>query len=109
MSNNPFPVNRRICPRRVTDVKVFAHDGLELSRCRLRNISVDGAFIEYKNFVLAEGAIVELVLKVRRDGKATHCRLPAQVVRAEEHGAALMFGSLDEELYSTLLDICKSV
>ena len=92
-------------PRRVADVKVFAHVGAELVKCRLRHISVDGAFIETKDFSLTKGTNLELVLKVRRGGKPRHCRLPAEVIRAEEDGAALMFGRLDERLYNLLLDI----
>jgi len=92
-------------PRRVTDVKVFAYDGVESAKCRLRHISVDGAFIETKNFPLTKGTDLELVLKIRSGGKATHCRLPAEVIRVEDDGAALMFGSLDEHLYNVLLDI----
>jgi len=92
-------------PRRVTDVKVFAYDGVESAKCRLRHISVDGAFIETKNFPLTKGTNLELVLKIRRGGKPRHCRLPAEVIRVEDDGAALMFGNLDEHLYNVLLDI----
>jgi hypothetical protein len=91
----------------VTDVKVFAGDGVELAKCRLRDISVDGAFLETKNFALTEGTNVELVLKIRPGGKPRHCRLPAKVVRVDEDGAAVMFGSLDEELCNILLEILK--
>ncbi len=92
-------------PRRVTDVKVFTYDGVESTKCRLRHISVDGAFVETKNFPLTKGTNLELVLKIRRGGKPRHCRLPAEVIRVEDDGAALMFGNLDEQLYNVLLDI----
>ena len=104
-TSEPFPADRRLAQRRVTDVKVFAGDGVELAKCRLRDISVDGAFLETKNFALTEGTNVELVLKIRSGGKPTHCRLPAEVIRVEDDGAALMFGNLDEQLYNVLLDI----
>lgn len=96
--------NRRLSPRRATDVKVYAHDGLELKKCRLRDISLNGAFVETK---ATEEADLELVLKIRRRGKRTHCRLPATVIRAEEDGAALMFRHLDELVYNTLLNIVR--
>ncbi|MFQ5994167.1 MAG: PilZ domain-containing protein [Acidiferrobacterales bacterium] len=91
--------------RRVTDVKVFASDGIEIKKCRLRDISLDGAFIETKNFALAKGAKLDLVLRILREGKTTACRLPAKVVRVGKDGAALMFGNLDEHVYKILLDI----
>ncbi len=95
-------------PRRVTDVKVFTYDGVESTKCRLRHISVDGAFVETKNFPLTKGTSLELVLKIRSGGKPTHCRLPAEVIRVEDDGAALMFGNLDEHLYNVLLDIVNA-
>ncbi len=105
MTNKPLSANRRLAHRRVADVKVFASDGVELAKCRLRDISVGGAFLETKNFALPNGTNLELVLKIRREGKPRHCRLPAKVIRVEEDGAAVMFGDLDEELCNILLDI----
>ena len=105
LTNKPLPTNRRLGPRRVTDVKVFASDGIEIKKCRLRDISLDGAFIETKNFALAKGSIVDLVLRIRRDGETSACRVPAKVVRTERSGAALMFASLEEDGYNVLLDI----
>ena len=89
------------------DVKVFAPDGLQIKQCRLRDISLDGAFLETKNFALAKGTHMELVLKIRRGRKATHCRLPAMVIRTERGGAAVMFAHLDEQADNTLLEIVK--
>jgi hypothetical protein len=100
-----LPTDRRLDFRRETDVKVFAHDGVELKKCRLRDISVNGAYIETKDFPLEKGALVELVLRIRRDGKLTHCRLPAKVLRAEQDGAALTFSDLDEFLEKVVYDI----
>jgi hypothetical protein len=105
MNNKPLPVERRLDPRRLTDVKVFAHDGVELKKCRLRDISLNGAFIETKDFPLAKGTDVELVLRIRREGRLTHCRLPAKVIRVTPEGAALMFVDLDEMLSKVVFDI----
>ncbi len=105
MTNKPLSANRRLAQRRVTDVKVFASDGREIKKCRLRDISLDGAFLETKNLALTKGAKLDLVLRILREGKTVACPLPAKVVRAEKGGAALMFGSLDEHLYNVLLDI----
>lgn len=107
MTNKPLPAERRLDPRRVTDVKVFAHDGVELRKCRLRDISINGAFVETKDFPLAKNADVELVLRIRREGRLTHCRLPAKVLRVTPEGAALMFVDLDEMLAKIVFDIVK--
>ncbi len=59
MTDKPLPVERRLDARRITDVKVFAHNGVELKKCRLRDIGINGAFIETKDFPLAKGADVD--------------------------------------------------
>ncbi len=97
--------NRRLTQRRLTGVTVFVSDGSEMKQCTLRDISVGGAFIETRNFALAEGTKLDLVFMIRREGEPIACGLPAKVVRVEEDGMALMFGSLDEHLYSLLLKI----
>ncbi len=100
----PRRVDRRLGLRRVAGIMVFAGDGPQLKKCWLRDLSLDGAFIETENFALAKGTHTEVVLKFRRGGKLTHCRLPAKVVRAERGGAAVMFGDLDEQAYNMLVD-----
>ncbi len=108
MTNDAQPVDRRAHPRRPAGVNVevmLAHEGLELTKCALRDITPDGAFIETTNFTLAKGAHVDVVLRIRRAGQFTHYRLPAKVVRVEGHGAALMFGTIDEDAYAILLEI----
>ncbi len=103
----PLRVNCRLAQRRVTGVTVFASDGSEIKTCRLWDISPDGAFLEAKNFALAEGTQLHLVLRICRDGKTIACPLPAKVVRVEVGGAALKFGHLDEHLRNILLKIVK--
>ncbi len=89
----------------MTDVKVFAYDGVEIRTCTLKDISLDGAYIKTKNFALPNDTNLEVVLKVRCGGKPTHCRLPAKVVRNDRDGVAVMFGDLNAKLCNILLDI----
>ncbi len=105
LTNKPLSANRRLAQRRVTDVRVFAGDGSEIKKCRLRDISLDGAFIETENFALAQGAKLDLVLRILREEKTTACPLPAEVVRVEKDGAALMFGGLDQHVENVLVNI----
>jgi hypothetical protein len=91
----------------VANVKVFAYDGVEIRKCTLKDISLDGAYIKTKNFALPNGTNLEIVLKIRRGGKPRHCRLPAKVVRADRNGVAVIFGDLDDKLSNILLDIVK--
>ncbi len=73
----------------MTDVMVFVSHGSEKRKCRLRDISLSGAFIETENFALAKGTKLDLVLRILREEKTTACPLPAEVVRVQKDGAAL--------------------
>lgn len=104
MSEGPLTNERRFGPRRVVDVKVFAHDGIELRKCMLRDIGLQGAFIE-TNFPLPEGMAVELVVRVNREGKHLHCRFSGKVARTKADGAALRFDALDQLAQQVLVDL----
>ena len=87
---------------------MITHHRLGLTKCGLRNISLEGAFVEVRNFDVAVGTDVDLVLKVRSGQKRTHCRLPATIVRTEEEGVAIKFHDLDNQSYHVLFDIVYS-
>ncbi len=78
---------------------------LGLTKCRLRNIGLDDAFVVVTNFDVAVGADVDLVLRVRTGRRRGHCRLPATVVRVAEDGVAIKFHDLDDRSYHVLFDI----
>lgn len=104
MSEEPEITERRFGPRRAVDVKVFAHDGIALRKCTLRDIGLQGAFIE-TDFLLSEGGDVELVIRLHRAGKHLHCRFPAKVARTKAGGAALRFTVLDQLAQQALVDL----
>lgn len=106
MNSKPAPVDRRLSPRRETSVKAMvAHHSVGLTKCKLVEIGIDGALIETGELGLRKGADADLVLKIRKGSKVTHCRVPAKVVRLTENGAALAFDNLDEVVYRILLEI----
>lgn len=98
--------DRRLGPRRFAGVKVMVtHPSHGLVKCRLRDISLEGAFIEGTGLALRKGTIVDLVLKVRSSRGNTHCRVPAKVLRLTAQGTALAFAELEEQTYQTLFQI----
>lgn len=98
--------DRRLGARRTASVKALVtHDRVGLTKCLLREIGIDGAFVETGEFHLQKGADVDLVLKIRNGSKRTHCRVPAKVVRTTDEGAALSFDNIDENVYRILFDI----
>ncbi len=84
---------------------MITHHRLGLTKCLLRNISLDGAFVEVNGFDIAVGTDVDLVLKVRSGQKRSHCRLSANIVRVEKGGVAIKFHDLDNRSYQVLFDI----
>ncbi|MDH3672010.1 MAG: PilZ domain-containing protein [Gammaproteobacteria bacterium] len=98
--------DRRLGPRRWAHVTaIISHNRLGMSRCMLRDISLEGAFVETGGHILDQDERVELVLKLRAGHRNKHCRVPAKVARVSDEGAALIFDDPDEQLYSTLFDI----
>ncbi len=87
---------------------MITHHRLGLTKCLLRNMSLDGAFVEVKDFDIAVGTDVDLVLKVRSGQKRNHCRLSANIVRVEKGGVAIKFHDLDNRSYQVLFDIVYS-
>lgn len=103
-----FWAKRRLGVRRVSNVEVFvASDGneIKIKKCRLRDISIDGAFIETNNFALIKGTKLDLVLRILCKEKTMACPVPAEVVRVTEGGAALIFDRVDQRVYNILVDI----
>lgn len=106
MTDRPEPANRRSGERRFAGVKAMVtHDQLGLTKCKLRDISLDGAFIETGTLVLSKNADVDLVLKIRAGARNRHCRFQAKVTRVTAEGAVLEFRHLSESEYRTLFDI----
>lgn len=84
---------------------MITHHRLGLTKCRLLNIGLDDAFVEVRNFDIAVGADVDLVLRVRTAKRRGHCRLPATVLRVAKDGVAIKFHDLDDRSYHVLFDI----
>ena len=106
MTDKPEPADRRSGPRRFAGVKAMVtHGRLGLTKCKLRDISLDGAFIETGTLVLSKNADVDLVLKIRSGDRNRHCRFQAKVARVTAEGVVLEFRHLSEVAYRTLFDI----
>lgn len=74
--------------------------------CTLRDISVNGAFVEAPPDDLPyTNSPVELSLTVTKDGASRHCRIPARISRVTDNGAAVSFGDVNLDLYSSLVSI----
>ncbi len=74
--------------------------------CTLRDISVNGAFIEAAPDDLPyTNSKVELALTVTRNGAARYCRIPARISRITNNGAAVSFSDVGMDAYSSIVSI----
>lgn len=74
--------------------------------CTLRDISLNGAFIEATPDDLPyTNSNVEIALTMQRNGQSKHCRIPARIARITDQGAAISFSDIGAETYSNLVSI----
>jgi hypothetical protein len=73
----------------------LVYDGLGILRCRTRDISLAGLFVETGPIVLPHHAAIEVVMEGGGGLPRPTCRLPALVVRVGEDGAGAMFRDLE--------------
>lgn len=74
--------------------------------CTLRDISLKGAFVEATPDELPyTHSSVEIALTINHSGRAKYCRIPARIERVTDNGAAISFGDLGIDTYSSLVSI----
>jgi hypothetical protein len=92
--------------RRRADLEVLVNHGLTYSMpWHVRDLSLDGAFIEMEAGPLPEATYLELVLRYRYKDRDIELRLPATVSRMVGHGMALRFGYYDDQTYTDLANL----
>ena len=102
---------RRDNPRiRVTRPVVLHHAKFVAEAGLIRDISLDGAFVESDWRNLPTFTAVELTVTLRSGEQRIikEYRLPATVARCTEDGFGVKFNHLDMEAYSALLDLLYS-
>jgi hypothetical protein len=71
----------------------------------VRDLSLEGAFVQADSGQLPKGATVEIVLRYRYKGRDIEVRLPAVVARIDADGMALSFGRYDNHTYTDLTNL----
>lgn len=86
------------------DVALY-YSGLGLLRCKIRDISMDGVFIETGRIVLSHATTLELVFTARAPKHSGYRRLSAKIARVDDLGAGLAFTDIDEDSYHFLREL----
>jgi hypothetical protein len=85
------------------DVALY-YDGLGMLRCRTRDVSLEGMFINTGAIALPHHVPIDIVIPGGEDGApgAQMHRLPAYVVRVASEGVGAMFRNVDIRAYRAL-------
>ncbi len=84
-------MERRLLERNKVSTTVYLSvPGGRFRRCRARNLSAMGVFLELESLGLPAGSIVNLVFAVSLDGTVRLHRRKAVVAHVEDDGAGLM-------------------
>lgn len=73
--------------------------------CTLRDISLEGAFIDAASDLLPYAGTVELNFSLPTDPGGAALRLPATIRRSTDSGVAVTFGDVGREAYFGLVDL----
>lgn len=88
----------------ILDVKLSS-EKIGEQPCRIRDMSLNGAFIEYDNETLDADDHIQLDMTIDQNGKNTKHRVAAEVIRVSEDGAALRFRQVDMDTFGSILGL----
>lgn len=93
---------RRTNDRRPVTEEGMLSEGMHFRLCKVRDLSLGGAFLEVGWGALTRDKPVDLTLTLRSDHEPQVYRLQAEVARVSTEGAAVRFKLLDETTYKAL-------
>lgn len=94
---------RRTSARKLYDQEVVINHEKGLRFCKLKNISIGGAFLDIGWGALTRNVPVELSISIPTQSNAAESlRLRAQVARVTTEGIAISFASLDRQAWQTI-------
>lgn len=85
------------------DVVLNHHDQVVIGT--LRDVSLNGAFIDAEPDILPYSGTVEFGFTVPVNGGSKHFRMVATIRRVTQSGAGISFGDVDREAYFNLVDL----
>jgi len=88
---------RRTSVRKTFGDEVVINHEKGLRFCRLKNISIGGAFLDIGWGALTRNVPLELSIRLKDNDKIESLRLPAHVSRVTTEGTAVSFGQLDAD------------
>lgn len=99
-SGTKMDQERRANARKPVGQEVVINHEKGLRFCKLKNISVGGAFLDIGWGALTRNVPIELSLKIPTEDESL--KLRAQVARVTTEGTAISFGSLDRQSWQAI-------
>ena len=96
---------RRECPRIPVALDAVLRCQASTVVCTIRDISLNGAFLEAHPEALPYNGAVEVGIWVNAGGKVKDYNLPATIRRVTENGAGVSFGDRGQDAYFSLVDL----
>lgn len=85
----------------------LSYPPLGLLRSKVRDISLDGMFVETGPIALHANTPVEVTVRLQKGNPREAYRLRALVVRVARDGAGLMFGDFDDATFRAVRDLLR--
>ena len=104
-NKNKMTTERRESQRLPIGIDVVLNHHSQAIVCTLKNISINGAFIDAEPTLLPYNGNVELGFTVPVNGASKQFRVPATIRRLTDSGAGLSFGDIGQEAYFSLIDL----
>jgi len=97
---------QRVSRRKPIAMSVTLDSGNKEKRpCKVRDLSLNGAFVECEHEDLSKDNKVELSISFDEGKGPMQHSVPARVTRVSEDGAALSFRSVDMDTFGSILEL----
>ena len=81
--------------------------GHEYTGCRTRDIGLGGLFVEFRDADIPNSAMVDIIVRIFKDGSKKCHRFHATVAHASSGGYGLAFQNFDDESNRAVQDILQ--
>lgn len=96
-------MEHRLSPRKPMDLSVVLYyKGIGMLRCRAKDVSADGLYLDTEQQALRLHTPVEVAIATREAAGISVSILPAMVVRVERNGVGLMFKETNHRIYEAM-------
>lgn len=106
--SNEQPGDRRTNQRHPVTQEAMVSQGPHFRLCNIRDMSLNGVFLELGWGVLTRNTPVEVTLSLNNTAKAPIYRLSGEVARVSKEGTAVKFHPIDDKTLQDLSGLLRT-